>query len=550
MQRFPALFSVLATAMLLAACTQAPHATLTRVDPFEKLLPETSWVQPFTETEDVAAGEHAVFQFALRGQEDLQDVRIQVSAPTDETGHQLTAFTAGFVEYVHVGRTTPRPGRDAIRSVTGLYPDPIVDDGQPKDIPAEKTQPLWVSIAIPADATPGTYTGTVRVSGRGLDLREPFSVKVWPVVLEEQDLWVTNWFDASESALHCFDPEAEMYSEAYHDFLSALAGQMKAGRQNTVLVPLSAIQAQEEDNTWTFDFSRFDAFIETFQKAGVLKRIEMGHIGTRTGLWNSNFGVHIPNRDDLLPIEDPVARNYYRQFFPALMAHLREKGWDALYCQHIADEPIADNVASYRAIAGFVKQVCPDIRIIEACHTHELTGVVDIWVPQLDFYAKDYAFYCERQAAGDEVWFYTCLAPQGDFANRFIEQPLLKTRLLHWINFRYGATGYLHWGLNQWRRGDPWKETTSINTESGNILPGGDSWIIYPGEGRLYGSLRLEAMRDGIADYTLLKMLARKDEARARELCRQMVYDWTVYDLSTAHFRAARHEILEALTAN
>ena len=54
-------------------------------------------------------------------------------------------------------------------------------------------------------------------------------------------------------------------------------------------------------------------------------------------------------------------------------------------------------------------------------------------------------------------------------------------------------------------------------------------------------------MRDGIADYTLLQMLARKDEALAKEICRQTVYDWTVYDMSTTHFRAARHQILEAL---
>ena len=146
------------------------------------------------------------------------------------------------------------------------------------------------------------------------------------------------------------------------------------------------------------------------------------------------------------------------------------------------------------------------------------------------------------------MWFYTCLNPKGEFANRFLEQPLLKTRLLHWINFRFGATGYLHWGLNYWKGEDPWNETTAIQTENGNILPGGDSWIIYPGDKRLYGSIRLEAMRDGIADYTLLQMLAGKDEAKAREICRQTVYDWTTYDMSTDHFRSARHEILEALS--
>ena len=87
-----------------------------------------------------------------------------------------------------------------------------------------------------------------------------------------------------------------------------------------------------------------------------------------------------------------------------------------------------------------------------------------------------------------KTWFYTCLAPQGDFANRFLEQPLIKTRLIHWLNFKYGATGYLHWGFNQWFTGnDPYKETTRMNEEGGNTLPGGDSWIVYPNNGKLYG---------------------------------------------------------------
>ena len=55
-------------------------------------------------------------------------------------------------------------------------------------------------------------------------------------------------------------------------------------------------------------------------------------------------------------------------------------------------------------------------------------------------------------------------------------------------------------------------------------------------------------MRDGIADYTLLQMLSRKDEALAKEICRQTVYGWSVYDMSTDHFRKTRHKIPEALS--
>ncbi len=165
----------------------------------------------------------------------------------------------------------------------------------------------------------------------------------------------------------------------------------------------------------------------------------------------------------------------------------------------------------------------------------------------MDFLDTDLAFYKERQQAGEEVWFYTCLAPQGEYANRLIEQPLIKTRLLHWVNYRYGITGYLHWGLNAWSD-DPYGETTGIIVESGNILPGGDSWIVYPARGKLYPSLRLEAMRDGLADYELIRQYGMKFPAEAAEMVRQAVYNFQRYDTDIHSFRLKRRVMLEALS--
>ena len=544
-----ALHLIASAAVILASVScQNASVTLTRVDPFEKLLPETVIDRPYTQVEEVAAGEHATFQFALRGADQLKEVSLSAEPLKDGQGHVLEDVTIGFVDFVHVGRTTPTQGRDAIRSASGLYPDPIVDDGKTRDIAFGKTQPIWVSVNVPKDAAPGKYKGKVRVGGKGLDVEGEIAVKVYPVVLDDPTLWVTNWFNCTERTFRHFDQQGEMYSESYWEYIKAIALKMKECYQNTVLIPTTIIDSKKDGDSWSFDFTNFDKMVGIFQEAGVLKCLEVGHIGGRIGLWNSPFGVRVPGMEGNIPLDNPEAQDYCSKFIPALVSHIKEKGWYSLYCQHIADEPAADNYDSYVAIAHLFKKYAPEVKIIEACHSHDLADIVDIWVPQLNFYADGLSFYQDRQKAGDEVWFYTCLAPQGNYANRFLEQPLLKTRLLHWINFRYGATGYLHWGFNVWREDDPWYESTFINTEGGNILPGGDSWIVYPGDKRLYGSIRFEAMRDGIADYTLLQMLARKDEAKAKEICRQTVYNWTTYDMSTDHFRSARHEILEALS--
>jgi hypothetical protein len=250
----------------------------------------------------------------------------------------------------------------------------------------------------------------------------------------------------------------------------------------------------------------------------------------------------------VLSLDDEITRNFYRQFIPALMEHLRQKGWDRIYLQHICDEPESGNEKSYASIAEFIKSIDPQIRIIDAVHSHQVNNEVDVWVPQLDCYDSNYHFYQERQLAGNEVWFYTCLAPQGNYANRFIEIPLIKARILHWINFRFGATGYLHWGWNFWSE-DCYDETSGIIPEAGNIMPGGDAFITYPGNGKILSSIRLEAMRDGINDYELLCMLKERRPEFAKEICREVVYEFDKYDVDIKSFRAKRRLILQQLSS-
>ena len=267
------------------------------------------------------------------------------------------------------------------------------------------------------------------------------------------------------------------------------------------------------------------------------------------GDWNTGFGVSVPivNSNptvfEMQAISNQTAQDFYKQFIPALLAHLKEKGWDKIYMQHIADEPTDQNYQSYIDIASFFKNLAPDIPIIDAVQTKELNNIVDIWVPILDVLNKEYDYFEGRQSKGKEVWTYTCTGPQGNYANRFIELPLIKTRILHWINFRYNITGYLHWGFNHWND-DPFDETVNPETE----WPGGDCYIVYPGYKKLYSSIRLEAMRDGIMDYELLKMLSKNDPDKAKEICSQVVYSFDRYNTDIKVFMEKRKMILELLS--
>ena len=148
------------------------------------------------------------------------------------------------------------------------------------------------------------------------------------------------------------------------------------------------------------------------------------------------------------------------------------------------------------------------------------------------------------------MWFYTCLFPRGRYMNRLMDFPLLKTQLLHWLNHRYGLTGFLHWGWNFWGP-EPTKNTEPVINMNQTLLPSGDAFIVYPDKARLsvFASIRLEAMRAGIEDYEMLSALAKRDPAAADALAREAVASFTDYVRDPAAFRRIQAKLIEALAA-
>ena len=114
-------------------------------------------------------------------------------------------------------------------------------------------------------------------------------------------------------------------------------------------------------------------------------------------------------------------------------------------------------------------------------------------------------------------------------------------------NYRYGATGYLHWGYNHWRSESPFTHTTPPHPGP-PYLPAGDAWIVYPGRDGPLDSIRHEAMRDGIADYELLSMLGERNPPAAERLVAKHVLNFDRYDCDVKTFRATRRKLLELLS--
>lgn len=523
--------------------------TLVRIDPTVKVFKENKFFDPYSDAEEAARGETVSFQFVLTGSDALTGVKIEPG--NLKCGASSIPYTLKARErYVTAGLHLAPAGSDSVFPASDQYPD-CLDEAETFDLAAGENLPLWVSYTIPTGVEAGDYVSEITVSGVTASGETQtatcgIAAKVYDVTLGEQSLYISNWYDYTTIPLMAQGEVCKKFTEPFYDMFKEMVHVMRDHGQNVYwLHPLSdfAVATRTSDG-YTFDFTRFDRMVQICIDEGNLKRIEGGELARRSGDWDSDYWVHIPDKNTSVPLSNGDAQLYLRSLIPALKKHLQEKGWWDIYYQHIGDEPSAGPALSYVRIAEMVKNIAPDLKVLEAVHTCALADMVDVWCPELDFFQQDWEFYRTRPEAGDELWFYTCMAPRGEFANRFLEQPLIKTRLLHWINFKYGATGYLHWGFNQdWMSAMKWMATEGY-------CPGGDTYIVYPGHGKPYSSIRLEAMRDGINDYELLHMLEAVNPSMAHGLVDSIVFDFEHYNTDINTMRTVRRSILQYLQDN
>jgi hypothetical protein len=234
---------------------------------------------------------------------------------------------------------------------------------------------------------------------------------------------------------------------------------------------------------------------------------------------------------------------------------LKERGWQGIYFQHILDEAHGAEPPYYAKFAEIVHRELPGVPTLDAVDAArmptELEENCDVWVPQLGKFDDQMEMMRRRIDGGHEVWFYTCLYPQKRYPNRLLDFPLLKVRLLHWVNYRYNFTGFLHWGGNYWTP-DPMKDTQPVIDNNTELLPPGDAFIVYPDRAHLSvrSSIRFEAMREGLEDYEMLRVLESRSPQAAQRLSLRAVSSFTEYVRDPVEFRRIEQSLLEALSAS
>lgn len=404
---------------------------------------------------------------------------------------------------------------------------------------AEGVCGLYFSLPIPRDAEPGVWIGTLRAGDTTVPVEITVSNATIPV--EEHLTMIVNYTEPKTCEYHHVT-EGSAEAEALHvQYLKLLRRQ----RQNMLYVP-PYIEVTEENGRYRFDFSGLEHFINRALSLGY-KFFNLPGIAGRKSWRESTLLVRA------MPSMSFEAYNYLRQYLPALHDMLRRNGWlDRVYLE-IADEPNDACATEFRALAGLVHKLAPDIKLLDAMSFVPVYGALDVWVPLNAEYDKHQAEWETMREDGSEIWHYVCCGPRGDgYINRLMDIPLLATRYLFWGNYKYNLKGFLHWASNFYQPGqDPFTQNCPEhhNADSVGILPPGDTHILYPGDGEPWMSLRLENQRESAEEFELLRLLAQHDKARADALCARGFRSFRDVEYDLLAFRALREELLAAVAA-
>lgn len=512
-------------------------------------------------------GETVSAQCVVRAKEDLEGVSAAIGPVKSEGGAVLAAENVGWnlVEGIAIEKNTPKVLKsDLIRPAPARFPDCL---GEARQCMVKKgsLKAIYWTIRIPRDAQPGTYQAEIAVSAGAKRSVLPLTLQVVPLVLPQQrHVLVSEWYSTHQfQKHHGIDPKDV---EARYRMLRVYAENMAEHRQNVFQVSLHLIRTtRAADGKLRCDFSEFDRMAQVFWDTGRMDRLETGavaHFGKVNGKegWGSTEILLSDGwvRDDTTgkSIKLP-AKEYLPQFLPLVVAHLKEKNWLDKTVLHIADEPSNHNVMPWREASDFVHRCAPELRRIEAIETTHFDNRLEVWVPKLDHLATWQQAYEAAQRRGNELWFYTVgIFQAGSTPNKTVDVPLVESRLMHWLNYRFGVAGYLHWGYNHWTD-DPWN------------APGehrGDGWHVYPKKGGLLNSLRWEQMRNGLQDYECLWLLedaiakikaaqsprvAELIQPRQRgiEIASQVVRGYSDYQRDPAVLHAARRQAIEETLA-
>ncbi|HUU26837.1 MAG TPA: glycoside hydrolase domain-containing protein [archaeon] len=417
-----------------------------------------------------------------------------------------------------------------------LTADPLLEASS-VDVPANTAQPVWLTIKLPPDSPAGTYNGKLTISASS-GQKEVFdlSVEVLPAVLAEPNKWkfyLNIWQDPSGVArAHKVKP----WSEEHWALLERYAENFVAHGMDVITTsivydpwgsqtgyPYEAMVEWKYPgefkkgaaDRFNWDFSVFDRYVSLMMDAGMTEKIDC--FSMVEGPWiNINADIRYLDtassqyRTIDIILGDPVWREVWSAFLPVFRNHLKEKGWFDRAFLAFDEKPEKEMQVIYE----FLIRQAPDFKVsIAGGYPGDQRKTSDEVIFHYNDLNTEAGLAAHKpliekmRAEGRYISFYTACTPH--YPNVFLFSQLREARLLPWLSWKWGLSGYLRWAVAAFPE-DVW-------TQPNYKWHSGDMYFVYPGENGPLDGMRWELFRQGVEDCEALRIAREMAESAGRE---------------------------------
>jgi len=441
-----------------------------------------------------AKNEYEGAQVIIKADENgLKNVKVNVTDLKHSNGSDIMTKDSIKIYKEHYMNVT-EPTAPELKA--GWYPDALIPLTKEFDVEASQNQGIWITVNVPKGQAAGTYTGKVEIQSEGKSTNVPIEFNVWDFELPDEKSTKTAfaiWFNqvANYYGLQYGTKEYWDMQEKYYWFQNEYGA-----------APQDLPIPSENVDEYVEGVKRFNSNpkVSGFRLPFYDKKDENGNTVID---WDKNKELV-----DKLRAQNLLGKAYYYV-----------GGW--------IDEPTGDKFPLVREICQKLKEIAPEVRhVVTREPVKALWGSVDTWAPILYYYDRTTAH--NRQALGEHVWWYTCVNPKHPYPSYHIDDDLLGARLLTWMQKDNDVEGNLYWATTIFQKYDL-KQGKYVERDVWNdpkAFPGanGDGFLLYPGKAEdvgfdgPVGTIRLEAIRDGLEDYEYLVMLEKKIQDKITEL--------------------------------
>lgn len=395
----------------------------------------------------------------------------------------------------------------------------VLDLNESMNIPAERMQPVWMTVNVPSDAKPGKYTGRMTVSSSNAKTRSiPVELIVSDHILPPDsdwafhlDLWqnpysvaryenVPLWSDAHFEAMR---PVMKMLADAGQKSVTATIMNRPWNGQTEDAFGSMVTKIRRVDGTWLYDYTIFDHWVEFMFSIGIDRQINCYSMIP----WALEFDYYDQATSSNTTIQatpgSPEYNEYWGSFIADFARHLKSKGWFEKTMIAMDERPLE----SMQAVLSLIRKIEPDFKISLAGSYHEpvIYDIVDFSETFSGKKEFPESVKAKRKELGLTTTFYTCCAEAHP--NLFVISDPDEAVWLGWFAQAENYDGYLRWAYNSWTA-DP------LTDARFRTWPAGDCFVVYPG-GR--ASIHFAKLTEGIQDFEKVRILRSRWQKEGNE---------------------------------